>query len=93
ASRKGPGGHGALVDSRILAEVYLHLKGGREQKLAFEADDTAINESGNPRPIEFVRRASRPTPLAPRGSAEEAEAHAAFVAKLGEKAIWLKTGS
>jgi DNA polymerase-3 subunit epsilon len=25
ASRKGPGGHGALIDARILAEVYLQL--------------------------------------------------------------------
>src|SRR5690606_39005033 len=93
ASRKGPGGHGALVDSRILAEVYLHLKGGREQRLAFEADEVATADAGMLQPIEFVRRAPRPIPLGPRGSAEEAEAHAAFIAKLGEKAIWLKTGS
>ncbi|MET0182952.1 MAG: DNA polymerase III subunit epsilon, partial [Caulobacterales bacterium] len=33
AARKGPGGHGALVDAKILAEVYLELKGGREQRL------------------------------------------------------------
>lgn len=93
ASRKGPGGHGALVDSRILAEVYLHLKGGREQRLVFETEETPMSDAANQMPIELVRRAQRPVPLGARGSAEEAEAHAAFVAKLGDKAIWLKTGS
>lgn len=93
ASRKGPGGHGALVDSRILAEVYLHLKGGREQRLAFEADEVATSSVAGAQPVEFVRRAPRPAPLPPRGGVEEAEAHAAFVAKLGENAIWRKTGS
>jgi DNA polymerase-3 subunit epsilon len=93
ASRKGPGGHGALVDSRILAEVYLHLKGGREQRLVFEAEEAAASDAANQTPIELVQRAQRPVPLVARGTAEEAEAHAAFVAKLGEKAIWLKTGS
>ncbi|UPT62925.1 MAG: DNA polymerase III subunit epsilon [Hyphomonadaceae bacterium JAD_PAG50586_4] len=93
ASRKGPGGHGALVDSRILAEVYLHLKGGREQRLVFEAEEAVRSDTATQQAIEFVQRAQRPVALAARGSAEEAEAHAAFVAKLGDKAIWLKTGS
>lgn len=93
ASRKGPGGHGALVDSRILAEVYLHLKGGREQRLAFDADDVSISADGVQQAVELVRREPRRTPLAPRGDAAEAEAHAAFIAKLGENAIWRKTGS
>jgi len=89
ATRKGPGGHGALVDARILAEVYLQLKGGREQRLAFdiapaaEADATA-------QAIHFAPRAPRPTPLASRISQAEAAAHAAFVAALGAQAIWLK---
>jgi len=93
ASRKGPGGHGALVDSRILAEVYLHLKGGREQRLVFEADEVATADAAVAQPIELVRREPRPAPLAPRGTAAELEAHAAFIAKLGDNAIWLKTGS
>jgi len=93
AARKGAGGHGALVDSRILAEVYLHLKGGREQRLALEAGDVATGAAAVPRPIEFTRRSPRPTALAPRLTASEEEAHAAFVAGLGAGALWLKTGS
>ena len=92
AARKGAGGHGALVDARILAEVYLQLKGGREQRLVFEAE-AAVESTESARPIQFVRRAPRPAPLPPRISAEETAAHDAFVATLGPNALWLKTGS
>ncbi|RDW12063.1 DNA polymerase III subunit epsilon, partial [Paracoccus thiocyanatus] len=37
-------------------------------------------------------RAPRPRPLAPRITPAEAQAHAAFVASLGEKAVWLRYG-
>lgn len=93
SARKGPGGHGAIVDSRILAEVYLHLKGGREQRLVFDAGEATTQDAALSRSVEFVRRQPRPTPLAPRGSAEEAEAHASFVGTLGPEALWLKVGT
>lgn len=89
-ARKGAGGHGALVDARILAEVYLQLKGGREQRLAFDAPSEAVSESASP--VVFVRRAARPQPLAARLTAEETAAHEAFVAALGPNALWLKAG-
>ncbi len=91
ASRKGPGGHGALVDARILAEVYLQLRGGREQKLAFESE-AALAVAADAAPVQFAARAPRPTPLAPLITSEEEEAHAAFIAKLGEGALWKKAG-
>jgi DNA polymerase-3 subunit epsilon len=90
AARKGPGGHGALVDARILAEVYLQLKGGREQRLAFDAGEAASERAAVLRPVQFVRRHPRPVPLAPRGTEAEAAAHAAFVAGLGPNALWRK---
>jgi len=93
AARKGPGGHGALVDARILAEVYLQLKGGREQRLAFDAGEAATESAAILRPVQFVRRQPRPVPLPPRGTEEEAAAHAAFVAGLGPSALWLKLAS
>ncbi len=92
ATRKGPGGHGALIDARILAEVYLQLRGGREQRLVFEAE-TAVTATISAGPIPFTPRPPRPAPLAPRITAEEEAAHAAFIAKLGEGALWAKTGS
>lgn len=89
AARKGAGGHGALVDSRILAEVYLHLKGGREQTLSFDAGDAMVEDASVLRAVEFARRTPRATPLAPLLTEEEQAAHAAFIAKL-PNAIWLK---
>lgn len=92
AARKIPGGHGALIDARILAEVYLQLRGGREQRLAFDAGDVAARGASAPRMAQFTPRQQRPTPLAPRLTSEDAAAHAAFVAGLGSGALWLKLG-
>ncbi|WP_435165271.1 DNA polymerase III subunit epsilon [Falsirhodobacter sp. 1013] len=79
--------HGALLDSEILAEVYLELIGGRQPDLVLTtgpARKDGIVSDWRPRP--------RPTPLAPRLTEAEAAAHAAFVAKLGDGAIWRKRG-
>jgi DNA polymerase-3 subunit epsilon len=90
AARKGAGGHGALIDSRILAEVYLHLKGGREQRLAFDAGEAVAADAAVLRPVEFTRRTPRPTPLPLLLTAEEEAAHRAFIETLGPNALWLK---
>lgn len=76
--------HGALLDAELLAEVYLELTGGRQAGLDLAIVVDAADGSGGGRPV--VRQ--RPQPLAPRISAAEAEAHAAFLATMGEKAIW-----
>jgi len=77
--------HGALLDSELTAQVYLELIGGRQKKLLLSPQDEAsVTVSVETR----VARA-RPEPLAPRVSAAEAEAHAAFVAQeLGAEALW-----
>ncbi|MCP8882898.1 DNA polymerase III subunit epsilon [Devosia sp. XJ19-1] len=77
--------HGALLDSEILAEVYLELIGGKQVSLALvaEVENTAIG-LGTIR----IAAAQRPAPLPGRVSASEAEAHAEFVGKMGESAIW-----
>jgi DNA polymerase-3 subunit epsilon len=86
--RKAAGGHGALIDAKMLAEIYLQLRGGRERKLAFiEERRTSI---GDQQRFEIVRRQPRPAPLAPRITEEEEAAHAAFVAELGERALWVQ---
>lgn len=76
--------HGALLDSELLAEVYLELIGGRQPDFALSVETRAI---GSGQPTDW-RPGPRPARLAPRLTAAEAEAHAAFVASLGEKAIW-----
>ncbi|MGD9916477.1 MAG: DNA polymerase III subunit epsilon [Paenirhodobacter sp.] len=77
--------HGALLDSEILAEVYLELIGGRQPVFGLTIDPVPaktaqIADDWRPRP--------RPVPLPSRLTEDEAEAHAAFVKKLGENAIW-----
>jgi DNA polymerase-3 subunit epsilon len=79
-----------LIDSRILAEVYLHLKGGREQRLAFDAGEAVVADAAVLRPVEFARRTPRATPLPSLLTAEEAAAHRAFIETLGPNALWLK---
>jgi DNA polymerase III subunit epsilon len=71
--------HGALIDCVLLAEVYLELVGGRQPDLTLEVA-AARSETGLG--IDWVPPV-RPRPLAPRITAAEAEAHAAFVAALG----------
>ncbi|MEP2642641.1 DNA polymerase III subunit epsilon [Roseobacter sp.] len=78
--------HGALLDSEILAEVYLELIGGRQPDFGLSTAHTsgsgAQGDAWSPRP--------RATPLGTRVSAKEAAAHAEFVATLGDDAMWLK---
>lgn len=77
--------HGALLDSEILADVYLELIGGRQPDFALSADQTPkageTVTTWTPKP--------RPTPLPSRITADEAAAHAEFVSKLGDDALWL----
>lgn len=79
--------HGALLDSEILAEVYLELIGGRQPDLVLA--EVGVSEKHVDISI-VVQTKSRPEPLASRISAEEKEAHAAFVGAMGENALWRK---
>ncbi|WP_135502770.1 DNA polymerase III subunit epsilon [Roseovarius aestuariivivens] len=77
--------HGALLDSEILAEVYLELIGGRQPDFAlagtFVSEKSgAADESWRPKP--------REKPLAARLTEEERAAHAKFIEGLGEGALW-----
>ncbi len=90
STRKGPGGHGALIDSKMLARIYLELRGGREQALVFEEAREIASDAPRAAPV-FVARPARPKPLAPLLTPEEEAAHAALVADLGPGALWLRT--
>lgn len=74
--------HGALLDSEILAEVYLELIGGRQPDfgLARAAAGPAGEAEWRPGP--------RPAPLRSRITEDEAQAHRAFVETLGDDALW-----
>jgi DNA polymerase-3 subunit epsilon len=79
-ARKGAGGHGALLDAQMLAEIYVELHGGREQALAFETAAPLLESVAQ---FQIVRRAARPQPQPLLSSEAEREAHAAFLAALG----------
>lgn len=78
--------HGALLDSEILAEVYLELIGGKQPDFALAParDAKSGGDNGDWRP------SRRPTPLPSHLTETEKAAHAAFVEKLGDGALWLK---
>ncbi len=76
--------HGALLDAEILAEVYLELIGARQAQLILVEAGTAATGMGAA--VASIR--ARPDALVPRLSPDEREAHEAFVATLGENAIW-----
>lgn len=77
--------HGALLDSEILAEVYLELIGGRQPDFGLSTEGAGSGPGG----AEVWRPMPRPKKLPPRISDAERAAHEAFVAKLGEEALWL----
>ena len=76
--------HGALLDSELLAEVYLELIGGRQTALILEASVARKTVAA----VAAQVAQQRPVPLPSRLTEEERAAHAAFVAALGEHALW-----
>jgi DNA polymerase-3 subunit epsilon len=81
--------HGALVDARLLAAVYLELQGGRERALDLAPQ---VERTVQVLSVGQTLHGPRPRPLAPRSTEAERTAHGAFIrATLKEKAIWLKS--
>lgn len=84
--------HGALIDARLLAMVYLELRGGKERGLDLAAVKTSrslvqLSEAG---PGSY---GARPRELAARITEAEAEAHADFLARvLKGKGVWAELG-
>ena len=85
-------GHGALLDSKLLAEVYIELTGGVQAGLDFARVDNGDRSSGARDQASGAVRA-RPRALPPRVTDEERAAHAAFVAELGENCLWRREPS
>ena len=79
--------HGALLDSGLLAEVYIELMGGRQATFGLEVTIDATDVEID---VEILAVSARTQPLPPRLTEAERAAHAAMVAKLGEKALWLR---
>jgi DNA polymerase III subunit epsilon len=76
--------HGALLDAELLAEVYVELIGARQAQLILAQTSAPGSADGAP----IILR-ERLVPLAPAVTNEDRAAHRAFIATLGENAIWL----
>ena len=79
--------HGALLDSEILAEVYLELCGGQQPDLVLSAVTPVHARHAYQDGGKVLRRGKA---LPSRVTEAEAAAHDAFVEKLGDQAIWRK---
>lgn len=82
--------HGALLDSELLAEVYLALMGGRQPDLVLApaASDSDADHTGPIGTTHHHAAPRRPRPLPPRLTAQEIAAHEDFVEQIGKDALW-----
>lgn len=79
--------HGALLDSELLAEVYIEITGGRQATLVLDQHSGAETvDSGSHSAIAATRE--RKTPIGSRLSAKADAQHREFVATLGNSPIW-----
>lgn len=81
--------HGALIDAKLLAAVYLELKGGRERRLELTAE-VLVNA------VHVASRndyGARPRPITQRSTEEERAAHADFIrAVVKSEELWGRFG-
>lgn len=77
--------HGALLDAQLLAEVYLELKGGRQQGLSL--GDTVDENSADAAALKRKLRKAREFEV----NADELAAHAEFLKQLKDP-LWSKVG-
>lgn len=81
--------HGALLDAELLTDVYIEMLGGRQAALGLSMDTANDQTETGP---DVVELGARPIALPARLTSVELEAHAALVARIGDKALWLKAG-
>ena len=80
--------HGALLDSQILAEVYLELVGGKQPDFALNIANVS-NENNNSI-FNEKRTQVRKEKLKSRLTTEEKASHESFIKKLGNNSMWSK---
>ncbi len=78
--------HGALLDSEILADVYLELCGGRQSRLTMDVARSGVEEGEVAAPY---RASARPGPRPVLLTDAEQEQHASFIAEMGDEALWV----
>jgi DNA polymerase-3 subunit epsilon len=79
--------HGALLDSTLLASVYVELLGERQAMLHLNGQGAASQHDARAR---AGKAKQRPAALPPRLDAAAEAAHRRFVESLGAGALWLR---
>lgn len=79
--------HGALVDSLLLAEVYVELLGERQAALVLQSKGAAAAQTAR---RGKTQAKPRPEPLPSRLTSDDAAQHRSFIDALGAKAVWIK---
>lgn len=87
--------HGALLDSELLAHVYIELLGGRQTKLELSNSERTPKTEASKISVQTEtalnkKRGQREVPLASRLTDEDKERHSAYVQTLGQNPVWLK---
>ncbi len=83
--------HGALLDSELLAEVYIELTGGKQVGLQLESAEAGPSVSRNAQGLEnHPPQRRRKKPLHRAVSEEENKAHQTMIEQLGDQAVWNK---
>jgi DNA polymerase III subunit epsilon len=78
--------HGALLDSELLAEVYLELIGGRQTSLGLNASKSGRQTTTTTK----AKTTTRPQPLSSRLTEQELTEHQSLVKSLGPDSLWMK---
>ena len=79
--------HGALLDSELLAEVYLELVGGKEPDLELSTNTIKKNNSSQNRTLNVSARKNK---LKSRITNIDEKNHRDFLASLPKESLWLK---
>ncbi len=81
--------HGALLDSELLAEVYIELLGGKQASLEL-ASATANSDSNKLNAVGQTRGAAiqRPARLSNRLNKTDLDLHEKYIQKMGKNALW-----
>jgi DNA polymerase-3 subunit epsilon len=82
--------HGALLDSEILAVVYLELIGGRQPDLILSSESESPSNKNSTASLTPL---SRENVLPTRLTLSEMEAHKVFLKSFGSEALWNKFSS
>ncbi|RCL02473.1 MAG: DNA polymerase III subunit epsilon [Candidatus Tokpelaia sp. JSC161] len=82
--------HGALLDSEILADIYLELIGGKQRTFSFDTFKYNVpsKEKDDTLKVSMKRRS---IPLASLLTEEENMAHIRLLEKIGERALWFRS--